>query len=361
MPQVLRSNLALDYTDGSGINYSVEALFTKTIKDVMFRQVNIKDNPSYYVYDSAAYLQKQPVFPSGGVNPAFANAYEMSNTTKGYRFSFTGRISKKFPFGLSAMAAYTYGQSKDIANGVRNSMESNWQLNQALNPNNPDLVNSNFDIRNRIVANISYTADWSYRTKSRFVFFFSAQSGSPYTYGFVNYTVQNTPQQISLAYIPQKSQTINFFTDYTDKNGNFVNASQQADAFNQFIDNDKYLSKRRGNFTERNEGRTPWNNQLDFRFQQDFFLGKPAKSMRHQITFTWDIINLTNLLNKNWGWLYFSPNTYNSTASVGLVPYIPARSSQGYPIYQFINPGKPYSVDFMASRWQMEAGLRYSF
>jgi hypothetical protein len=361
MPQVLRSNLALDYTDGSGTNYSVEAILTKTIKDVMFQQVNIKDTAIYYAYDSAAYLRKQPYFTSGNVNPAFANAYEMSNTTKGYRFSFTGRITKRFPFGLTAMAAYTYGQSKDVANGVRNSMESNWQLNQALNPNNPGLANSNFEILHRIIANIAYTANWSYRTKSQFVFFFSAQSGSPYTYGFVNYSAQNTPQQVSLAYIPQRSEAINFFADYTDKNGNPVSATQQADAFNQFIDNDKYLSKRRGNFTERNEAHTPWNNQLDFRFQQDFFLGKPGKSMRHQITFTWDIINLTNLLNKNWGWLYFSPNTYNSTASVGLVPYIPARSSQDYPIYQFMNPGKPYSVDFMASRWQMQAGVRYSF
>jgi hypothetical protein len=361
MPMVVRGSLALDYTDAAGISYTAEAIFTKTMQDVMFRQVNIKDAPSYYVYDTAAYLQKQPVFPSGGVNPAFANAYEMSNTIKGYRFSLTGRVSKKFLSGLSLMAAYTYGQSKDVANGVRNSMESNWQLNQALNPSNPDLAYSNFDIRHRIIANIGYALDWSHRVKSQFVLFFSAQSGSPYTYGFVNYTVQNTPQQVSLAYIPQKSEAINFFTDYVDKNNITVTATQQADAFNKFIDADAYLSKRRGNFTERNEARTPWNNQLDFRFQQDFFLGKAGKGMQHRITLTWDIINLTNLLDKSWGWLYFSPNTYNSTASVGLVPYIPARSSQGYPLYQFVNPGKPYSVDFMASRWQMQAGLRYSF
>ena len=361
MPMVFRSSLALDYTDALGISYMVEAIFTKTMQDVMFQQVNIKDAPTYYAYDTAVNLRKQPIFPSGGVNPAFANAYEMSNTTKGYRFSFTGRVAKKFADGLSLMVAYTYGQSKDVSNGVRNSMESNWQLNQSLNPNNPSLANSNFDIRHRIIANIGYALDWSRRVKSQAVLFFSAQSGSPYTYGFVNATVQNTPQQVSLAYIPQKSETVNFFSDYTDGNNQVVSAASQADAFNQFIDNDKYLSKRRGNFTERNAARTPWNNQLDFRFQQDVYLGKPGKGMQHRLTFTWDIINLTNLLDKSWGWLYFSPNTYNSTSSVGLVPYIPARTSQGYPIYQFVSPGKPYSVDFMASRWQMQAGLRYSF
>ncbi|WP_050982167.1 hypothetical protein [Mucilaginibacter paludis] len=72
-------------------------------------------------------------------------------------------------------------------------------------------------------------------------------------------------------------------------------------------------------------------------------------------------MNFTNLINKNWGKVYFSPNTYNSISSVGLVPYIPAKSSQGYPLYQFVDPGKPYSVDPLASRWQMQLGARYTF
>jgi hypothetical protein len=236
-------------------------------------------------------------------------------------------------------------------------MESNWQLNQALNPNNPGLAYSNFDVRHRIVGNLGYhvaVTDW---WVSYFSLFVNLQTGARYTYGFVNYTVQNTPQQISLAYIPNETEAINFFQNYTDKTGATVTAAGQAQAFNQFIDANPYLRTRRGNFTERNGARTPWNNDADFRFREDFLLGKG----RHVLTFTWDIINLTNLLDKHWGWVYYVPDTYNSTASVGLVPYIPAISSQGYPLYQFINPGKPYSVDFMNSRWQMEAGLRYSF
>ncbi|MBN9384142.1 MAG: TonB-dependent receptor [Chitinophagaceae bacterium] len=362
MPKVFRVSLAADYTDDLGIKYSIEGIYSKTIKDVMFQQVNLKDNPSYYIYDSAITLRKQPVFPSGGVNSVFANAYEMSNTSLGHRFSITGKVSKTFPFGMTLMAAYTYGQSKDVSNGIRNSMESNWQLNQSLNPNNPTAANSNFDIRHRIVVNAGYTIDWSKTNKSRVVFFFSAQSGSPFTYGFLNYTIQNTPQQVSLAYIPQRSEAVNFFADYV-QNGVTVTAGQQAEAFNKFIDANAYLRGRRGNFTGRNEGRTPWNNQLDFRLEHSFSFatGKASSRRNQQITFTWDIINLTNLLNKDWGWVYFSPNTYNSTASVGLVPYIPARSSQGSPLFQFVDPGKPYSVDFFNSRWQMQAGVRYSF
>lgn len=357
MPQVFRSSLALDYTDKNGFKASVEGIITKVIKDVKFQQINIKDDPTYYVYDTLRTLRRQPVYPSGGVNPQFTNAYEMSNTTQGYRYSITGSINKRFKKGITASVAYTYGMAQDITNGVRNSMESNWQLNQALNPNEPGLTYSNFDIRHRIVSNVMYQTAWHDNWLTTFSLFFHAQSGSPYTYGFVNYTAQSTPQQISLAYIPFESEAVNFFQSYTDGGGNLISASQQAQQFNDFINNDSYLRTRRGDYTERNAARTPWNVQCDLHLGQDFVIGKKE----HVLSVTCDIINFTNLLNKNWGWVYFSPNTYNSTASVGLLPYLPGKSSQGYPLYQFLDPGKPYSIDFFSSRWQMQLGLRYSF
>ncbi len=358
MPKVLRGSLALDYKDPNGFKYTVEGIYTKTIHDIIFKQINLTDNPTYYTYDTAATQRKQPIFPGQNPrNPQFANVYEMSNTSQGYRYSITGQIAKNFDNGFGFSAAYTYGESKDVSNGIRNSFESNWQLNQALNPNNPQLANSNFDIRNRIVASVNYRKAWNKVWVSNFTLFVTAQSGSPFTYGFVNYNPQNTPQQVGLAYIPAKGETINFFAATPTQT-----AQQQADAFDKFIDGNNYLSSRRGGFTERNAARTPWNNDADFHFAQDINLNTEKEPSKwHTLTFSVDITNLTNLIDKNWGKVYFSPNTYNSTASVGLVPYIPARSSQGYPLYQFINPGLPYSVDPLASRWQMQIGARYTF
>lgn len=254
------------------------------------------------------------------------------------------------------MTAYTYGQAKDLTNGIRNSMESNWQLNQALNPNNPGLAYSNFDVRHRIVATVSYKQDWGTKGKwvSNFSTFFNTSSGLPFSYGFVNATVQNTPQQVSLAYIPKDvTEATNFFTD---KVGG-ATAAQQAAAFMDHVNGDKYLSSRKGDFTERNGGRTPWNTQADFRFSQDFNFNAGKKV--HTLTLTYDIVNVTNLLNKDWGISYFSPNTFNSSASVGLTPT--GKVVNNYPTYTYSNPGTPYSKDFFASRHQMQLGLRYSF
>ncbi|NML22613.1 TonB-dependent receptor [Pseudoflavitalea sp. G-6-1-2] len=363
MPSVLRNSLALDYTDKFGFTYTLEAIYTKTLKDVKFQQINLRDNPSWYAYDSAAALRKQPIY-SGSTDSRLANAYLLTNTSKGFRYSITGRVARKFSNGFNFSVAYTYGQSKDISNGIRNSMESNWQLNQALNPNDPALSWSNFDVRHRVIALTGFDRQWSDRWRTVVSVFFSAQSGSPFTYGFVNYTPQNTPQQVSLAYIPAKGETVNFFTNIYAADGVTVirTADEQANAFDQFIDNNKYLRKRRGDFTERNAGRTPWNINADLHIAQELslFTSRP-RSQRHTITLSLDIVNLTNLLNKEWGWVYFSPNTYNSTASIGLQPYIPARNAQGYPLYQFIDPGKPYAIDALASRWQMQFGVRYSF
>jgi hypothetical protein len=75
----------------------------------------------------------------------------------------------------------------------------------------------------------------------------------------------------------------------------------QAAAFDQFINSDQYLKTRRGKFTERNGARTPWNTNADFRFTQDFHVGN--ESSKQMITFTFDIINLTNSVEQSMGTL----------------------------------------------------------
>ncbi|GGH16165.1 TonB-dependent receptor [Mucilaginibacter phyllosphaerae] len=357
MPQVWRTNLAYDYTTADRWKFTVEAIYTKVIHDLKFQQVNTKDSVTYYPYDAN---KQQPIFVNQKVNTSYTNAYLLSNTNQGYRYSLTAQVAKSFPFGLNASVAYTYGHSKDVTNGIRNSMESNWQLNQALNPNNPGLANSNFDIRSRIVSNINYVLNWDREKKytANFTFFLSAQTGNPYSYGIYPKAIDGTGQQVSLAYIPKVGETVNFFSDIAGG----ATAVQQAAAFDNFIDKDKYLKTRRGEFTQRNSAFTPWNNNLDFRFAQDFKFGSGKR--KQVLTFTYDIINLTNLLNKNWGQYYFSANTFNSTASVGLTPKTtPSFGSAAttYPKYTFADPGVPYSVDLFASRWQMQFGLRYAF
>ncbi|GAA4312920.1 TonB-dependent receptor [Mucilaginibacter gynuensis] len=363
MPQVWRTSAALDVDAGNGYKFSIEGVYTKTIYDVQFKQINVQDSVSYYLYDRN---NQQPIFSGRSNDPAFSAMYLMTNTHQGYRYSATAQLSKRFLFGLDLMAAYTYGESKDLANGIRNSMESNWQLNQSLNPNNPGLAYSNFDVRHRIIGTVNYRL--SYGAGKRMITnvsaFISASSGQPFTYGFVNPSVslQNTGQQVGLVYIPTPEETFRYFQGgrITLSNGSIVQKSQadQAEEFNKYLRSVPYLSSHRGQFTERNGARTPWNTNADLRISQTFLLnGKLTKG--HSFTITYDIFNLTNLLYKNWGRVYFSSDLFNSAASVGLKPT--GRSVGGYPTYTWELPTSPYQIDVNQSRWQMQLGLRYNF
>ena len=65
------------------------------------------------------------------------------------------------------------------------------------------------------------------------------------------------------------------------------------------------------------------------------------------------------MLNRNWGRQYFVPNTTNTGYSLISVKSV---NSTGVATYQFNNPsGMPWQIDPIASRWQMQIGIRYNF
>jgi hypothetical protein len=256
------------------------------------------------------------------------------------------------------MADYTFGISKDILNGIRNSPESGWQLNQGLNPNDPQLTYSNFDIRHRIVSSLQYKKTWGVSMTSYFSLIYTSQSGSPFTYAITSSNnLTRNGRQIDLAFIPASQDQINL-VDLKNPSGTTTTAAEQWANLNDFITHDKYLNSRQGQFTERNGARTPWNNLMDLRLMQEFNLKAGQKVNKIQVSF--DVINLSNLLNKKWGTVYFTPNTQNSSVDVG-IKVARGASSTAAPAYTFTRPASTYSIDQFSSRWQGQLGVRYIF
>lgn len=329
MPKMWRSTLAVDKTV-RGYKFTVEGIYTKTLRDLKFQQINIvEENPIYFSYDKN---KEMPIYSGQRINTNLSNAYLLSNTNQGWRYQLTGSVRKDYKWGGNLYLAYTYGKSKDLTNGIRNSMESNWTLNQSLTPNVPKLAWSNFDTRHRIVGQFTWRAG-----KTQISTVTNAQSGVPFTWGLINTTLANTPQAAGLAYI---------FKDLAEAKQYIPNGTE-AEEFMAFVDSDSYLKSRKGGFTERNGGRTPWSVTADM---------KLAREVGKRVQFTADIMNLTNLLNTNWGETYFISNSFNSTAAVGLT-----RTNSGLadPRFTFKKPGtKPYTVDRVASSWQIQIGLR---
>lgn len=359
MPQIWRNSIAVDYTV-HGYKLTFEGIYTKVIRDLKFQQVNKTDNPTYYSYDVN---HQMPIY-SSNINSGFSNAYMLSNTDEGYRYNLTAQVSKTYDFGFNFMGAYTYGDSKDITNGIRNSMESNWQMNQSLTPNEPKLATSNFNIKHRIIANVGYAVNLNKNNTLSANVFFSAQSGSPFTWGFVNSSIAGTGQSAGLAYIfKDATEASLYIRDIVSGPTIVTSAAQQVAAYEQFINGNEYLKSRRGNFTERNGDATPWNIQADMRIMDEFKF--KVKESTHSLQLSLSIINIGNLINKDWGKSYFVPNTFNSTASVGLTKVgtvAAGNPGAGDPTYNFRTPTTtPYTIDQFASRFQAQLGLRYSF
>jgi hypothetical protein len=384
MPQVWRSSLALDYKLKTGTRFSIEGLYTKTLQDVKFENINLTDNVTYFAQGPTG--SPRYTAPAGGsakVNGNFSNAFFLTNTQKGYRYQLTGSVGQTINNLIDASVAYTYGKSYDISNGIRNSPQSNWELNPALNVNDPALALSNFDLRHRVVASLNLHKTFAQRFTGYFTSVLTYASGSPYTWVYNNNLLGNGQQNVQLAYIPSGPADITFVTAVpkttANPSGFVVDATgAQYNALNSFVEGDAYLKTRRGQYAERNAGRTPWNNQADVRFMVEAKLGNlepnaagVVASGGHTLQISLDLINVGNLLNRNWGRQYFVPNTFNSTLGTGLTQAAAYADGAGNisgsynstfnrPTYTYGTPAT-YSVDQLASRWQGQLGLRYSF
>lgn len=372
LPTIWRSNIATDIKFGKGYKLTLDAMYTKTLYDVQFQQINIKDTTAYYSTGPT----QTPIYVGGKVNSAFSNVYLLTNTTQGYRYNLTAQLSKStnnlklgtHSMNINWMVAYTYGMSKDLSNGIRNSFQSNYEVNPAINPNNPDLAYSNFDLRHRIVSTASFSLNWSASNTTSLTFFYAGQSGSPYTFIYASSPNPfGNASNAGLVYIPKEGEQLNF-ADIKDPVSGAVtySAAQQQTDFNNYINGDKYLSERRGQYTLRNGQRTPWNHEVDLKLLHEFKFKNSGNSLQLSL----DIFNVLNLINNDWGHISFVTNVNNY--DVNLLAFAtdasghkPGAPSTGYvPTFNFVAPpstGHYYTTDPINSRWQAQFGVKYIF
>ena len=370
LPAIWRSNVAVDLKFGNGYKATFDVLYTKTLNDINFQQINLKDSVAYF----SAGPTQTPTFVGGKYNSSYSNVYFLTNTHDGYRYNITAQISKTTNnqkvgnhfLNTNWSLAYTYGYSKDMANGIRNSWESNFNLNPSINPNSSQLSYSNFDLRHRIVATLSNNLIWNQTQATSVSLFYSGQSGNPYSLIYQSAPFGNG-SNAPLPYIPKDASDINL-ADYT-LNGQLYTAAQQATDLFNFINSDKYLSGKKGQYAERNGMRTPWNHELDLKIMHEIKLSRTNKAQSLQISF--DVFNVLNLINNAWGHVNFVTNVNNYTVNFlkfakdanGKAVGAPAT---GYsPTFNFVKPtgvgGNYYTLDPINSRWQGQLGIKLIF
>ncbi|MCD8742053.1 carboxypeptidase regulatory-like domain-containing protein [Mucilaginibacter roseus] len=355
IPQLARFNLAADVKLPYGIIGTIEGIYSKTMNNINYQDINLKPSTATI---NAAYsngADTRPLYSTsatGKVSTAYTNVILLDNTNRGYNYSVTGQLQKNFDFGFGAMFAYTYGRATDVNSGTSSTALSNWEFVQNVNgPNNVPLATSYYETRHRLVGSatysISYGKNKNYSTGISL--FYSGFSGTPYTYLYNGDLNGDGRTGNDLLFVPKDRSQINLQDIKNSAGAVTLSADAQWANLDKFINEDPYLSKKRGQYTERNGARTPWEHHFDVRITQDIGAIIGGKKNRLQLTF--DVFNVGNLLNKDWGRSYF-----NSNQAVSLIS---TTRTNGF-TFNRTNP-LGYDTSDLASRWQGQFGIRYLF
>jgi hypothetical protein len=368
LPQLLKFNLAFDQKLPWGMVGTLEGIFNSTINQVYYQNVNLR--PAIGQLEGTP--DDRAVFDQDDeIDPTYGRVILGTNTTKGYSYNLSASVVKPLQNGFQGSLAYSYGDAFSIYDGTSSQNSSQWRGLHAIDGRNfwNELARSNFSQGSRIIGQIAYRKDYFGFGGTEIALVYEGQSGDVSTYIIGNGdNLQNEDSRNrALVYVPENQSDI-VLVDRTDRDGNVIaTADEQWAALDEFIENDEYLSSRRGQYTERNAFRAPFINTFDLRFLQDFYITQP-NGKRHTLQFSLDVFNLGNLINPDWGKRYFG-----SSRGIELVEFEGFQEdAQGnetlvptYTFQEFQNDdpfyGRLDDRGVISSRWQMQLGLRYIF
>ena len=346
-PQVWRTNLGIDQKFGDGWVLSVDGIYTKDINAMMVRNFGLISPEG-----TLPGVDGRPIYRNEDRAQVFGsptNAYVFTNTNVGRSINLSVQLQRYWSENFYTSLSYNFLDARDASSIEAEISSDAYERNPAVgNINEAILTPSLYGARHRIVGagykKFTYAEGRMATTIS--TFFEVAQAGRfSYTYsGDIN----NDGSGLNdLIYIPTASEMEQLLF-----NGSEEEVEAQRAAFNAFIDQDAYLSARRGEYVEKYGILSPWYSQIDLRVLQDFNLNPGGKPQVIQLSL--DVVNLGNLLNSNWGVRQLPTNT--QPIGVGI-------NGQGDPVYSF-DPElvNTFVNDFsLLSRWQMQFGLRYIF
>lgn len=352
-PQVWRSNLGTDVRIPFGTIFSTDIAYTKDVKGMMVRNYKL-GTPTGTLNSGTGDTRK--VYLPG--NRGDTNVYAFTNTSVGYQFNISFQAQQTFQNGLYIMAGYNFLIAKDASSISAEISSDAFDRNPILNNANEAVLSTSlYGNRHRFVAAAS--KKWTYGKGKNLAttvsLFGSLNSGNRFAYVYGGDINNDGTGTNDLLYVPTDAEIDNMqFTPLTDVNGVEQNAAAQRAAFKQFINQDKYLSKRRGQFTEKYAGENPWLNQLDLRILQDFIIRGRKKNQTLQLSL--DFVNIGNLISSKWGVVkYATTSGYFQPLTVAV--------NNNTPVYQFDPSLRSTFISSpdLPSRWQMQVGLRYSF
>lgn len=377
MPQSWKSSLAIDAKLPWGIKGTLEGLYNSDINTAFFVNSGLKGGTAMNI---AGYPDNRIIYPSAtkdkyyqlinsagtavttaagtgnGVTPIV-----LTNEKGGYYASVTAKLEKSFENGFYGLIAYTHSEAKNLVDGAGDQAASAWNGNANVNgANSVEKSYTSYVTPDKVIANISYKIEYLKAMATTLSVFYEGGAPSRFSYVYSSNFVRDGAGSNNLIYVPKDPSEITFVNQTV--NGTVWTAEEQSAAFFNYVDQDKYLSSRKGQYAERNGAVMPWRNQFDVKAMHEFFINVGGK--RNTIQVSLDILNVGNLINKDWGKADFYNqnnilvNTNNSAIVAG---------GTVKPTFRL----NPYNNEMLkttyrdnvgyASTYSMQLGIRYIF
>lgn len=308
MPRTWKTSLALDATLPGDIDFTLEGIYSRDLNPVVVSNADI-----YWDGTSTIDLGHGDVRHALSYYDASHAPYVLENAgSKAYYMSLTAQARKSFAFGLDLAASYTLSKARSYTEGIGRQVSSayNNYRNSVNAVNDNELGYATYVAPNRVLLSASYRLKESRHTSSTISLVYDA-----YEYGFLadnsfsrfsyifSTSINGDPLAAgNLIYIPSSRQELDgwdFAESYYGPDKKTYTADMQRDDFWSYIEQDSYLRKHKGEYAERGGAKMPWHHQLDLKYLREMHV--QWGRTRHTLQLGLDIMNLPNLLCRDWG------------------------------------------------------------
>jgi hypothetical protein len=361
MPQVWKNNIAVDQKlPWLGLILSAEVLYNKTLNAVHYYNANL-DKPVGTLLGA----DTRPLYAATDagvrVNDNVSMAAVLTNRNGAYNRSVTFKLEKPVSKGLWGYFAWTNAMAEDFMS-AGSIASGSWQSAQSVFGNNTlNLSTSDFVVKNRLVGLLGYRLDYGkkYGGATTVTLGYVGSQNNPFSYIVAGDLNGDRVSNNDLVYVPLKAADIRF-APLTVGTTVYTEAQQQA-AFDAFINQDEYLSTRRGQYAERNALDLPFLHRFDFSVAQDVFV--KIKGKRNAFQIRADILNFGNMLNNKWG--------VSQRATAPQLLNFVSRDASGVPTYRLATQ-RDATGTYLAKDtyqynssvfdvWTAQLGIRYTF
>ena len=352
MPQVWKSSIALDYQFPVSfpLTATAEFMYTKNVNAVILENYNLNTS-NIENWERFGGADNRLIYPETfEYYDNISDACVLTNTHKGYGYTFNFTVNATPMRNLDLMASYTRTESKELSGMPGNNATSAWTNLLTVNgPNLLELQRSQYVIPDRVIASVNYTAEHAKPGfDTHFNLFYTGYS--PYGNSFL-YTNDMNGDGIGndLMYIPKDDSEIRF-----------TNEADRA-AFWAFVEQDSYLKNHKGEYAEAYAARAPWVHRFDLSIVQDFSVKVGKTTNKLQLSL--DIMNIGNLFNSKWGVRKTMANS-----NYGRILKYEGRDANNVPTFSMyrdgngVAPTETYSYNHNYDEcWSLQVGVRYIF